>query len=45
MVGLEIGDVERVANHVLVGGDVDDIGVIVDAFEDLEGTIATWLQL
>ena len=31
IVRLEVGDVECVANHVLVGGDVDDIGVVVDA--------------
>ena len=43
IVRLEVGDVERVANHVLAGGDVDDIGVIVDALEDLEGTISSGL--
>ena len=43
IVRLEVGDVERVANHVLVGGDVDDIGIIVDALENLEGTISTRL--
>ena len=45
MVGFEVEDIEGVAHHVLGGRDVDDVCVIVDALDDLEGTITTRPQL
>jgi hypothetical protein len=44
IVRLEVGDVEGIAHHVLGGGDVDDVCVIVGALEYLVWTISTGLQ-
>ena len=44
-VRLEVGDVECVAHHVLGCWNVDDVGVIVDALEDIEGSMSARLQL
>ena len=42
MEGREIFDVEDVAHGVLVMWDVDLVGVVVVAFEHLEGSICAW---
>ena len=45
MIWRQVRNVECVAHQVLGGGDVDDVSVVVDAFEDLEGAISSWLEL
>ena len=44
MVGREIFDIEYVAHGVLVAWDVDLVGIVVVAFEHLEGSIRSWLK-
>jgi hypothetical protein len=44
MKGGEILDVESVAHKVLGGWNVDDVCVVVDALENLEGAIMPWLE-
>ena len=45
MVRGEIGDVEDVAHIVLVAWDVGLVGIVVVAFEHLEGSIESWWNL
>jgi hypothetical protein len=45
MKGGEILDVESVAHKVLGGWNIDDICAIVDALENLEGAITSWLEV
>ena len=45
MVRGEIVDVQDVAHGVIVVWDVDLVGVVVVAFEHLEGSIESWWNL
>jgi hypothetical protein len=45
MIWREIGHIECVAHQVLGLRYVDDVGIVVDALEDLEGSVTSWLQL
>ena len=45
IVRLEVLDVECVAHRILGGRDVDDVCVVVVAFEHFEGVVASWLEL
>ena len=45
MVRCEIRHIERIAHLVLVSGDVDDVGIVIDPLENLEGAISSWLKL
>ena len=44
IVRLEVLDVEGVAHRILGGRDVDDVCVVIDAFEHFEVSVAPWLE-
>jgi hypothetical protein len=44
MKGGEVLDAEGVAYEVLGSWNVDDVSVVVDALENLEGPITSWLE-
>ena len=45
MVWGQVFDVECIMDQVFGVGDVNLICVVVDALEDLEGTISSWMKL
>ena len=45
MIWREIGHIESVAHQVFGLRNVDDVGIVVDALEDLEWSVTSWLRL